>query len=104
MESKPTARRDAINCLTKNEKRWPVKTLLRLAKQEHIRDGPSTGSGEVFRKGVFKLIVAALTRKDAVCYKDCADSVAKGREWSYIKFFFWQEYAKNRTAKVVEGE
>ena len=102
MESNPTSRREAITCLTKNEKRFSVKTLLRLAKQEHIRDGPSTGSGEVFRKGVFKLIIAALTRKHDAWYKDYADSVAKGREWSYIKFF-WQEYAKNGTAKVAEG-
>ena len=80
-----------------------MKTLLRLAKHEHEREGPSKVPGEVFCKGMFRILLISLARMDIdIKYTRYVDSLARGTEWSYIKFFY-EEFEKNGTAKVAKG-
>ena len=103
LERNPTARHEAIDCITENSKHFDVKTLLRLAKQEHEREGPSKVPGEVFCKGMFRILLMALARMDIdIKYTRYVDSLARGTEWSYIKFFY-EEFEKSGTAKVAKG-
>ena len=105
LESKPTVRQEAINCITMNSKNYTVKALLHLAKKEHERYGLSKVSGEVFNKKVFQVLLPALAimKTDVIsAYIGYADSAAKSEQRTYLKFFY-QEYEMNGTAEVAKG-